>query len=321
MISKNQYTVSILIVNFNTGEILKKCINSIFNFEKSIPFEIIIVDQNSTDNSKDIIFFLSKEYKNIKYILNDTNTGFSKGINTAYETATGEFLLILNPDIIFTKPVLENLIFQLKKNSAGAISPLLKGNDGNIQYEYYQKYPSILQFFLFHSLLTKVFGKIKFLIKKYHYDENILKNKKGLAKVPQLPCAFFLVPTNIFKKFGKMNENYFIFFEDMDLSFKINKNYPLYVDCDSEVMHIGGASFNMDSNPKIYGNYMLSYIIFFEQNYNFVSTFFLKLFTLINSLCILFIEKLKQLFKIQDKFRFEKHKFFIKLLIKHKVNH
>lgn len=315
----NKPIVSIIIVNYNTGSILEKCIRSIFQFEKNDFFEIIIVDQNSNDNSKEVILNLAKEFKNIKYLFNKNNSGFAKGVNKGYEIAKGDYLIILNPDIILIKPVIVELISLLKvislfnRKGIGAISPLLKGVDGNIQYEYYQKYPSILQFIFFHSLLSKLFHKLKSIKGKYHYDENLFKNKTGLVKTKQLPCAFLLLPSKIFREIGKMNENYFLFFEDMDLSYRINKKYELFVDCGTEVKHLGGASFNINNNPEIYGYYMISYITFFKQNYNYLSTLLIKSLIVLNSFIIISIEKIKQLFNKQNKFRFEKHKFFIKL--------
>ncbi|MCX7832618.1 MAG: glycosyltransferase [Ignavibacteria bacterium] len=319
MVDSKPIIVSIIIVNYNTGKILFKCVDSILRIENSDLYEIIIIDQNSSDESKEIILSFVKKYNNIKHIFNDSNTGFAKGVNEGFKIAKGKYLIILNPDVIFKEALIEKYISIFKENKIGAISPLLINPNGNIQYEYYQKYPSISQFFFFHSIFAKLFKKSDRLRRKFHYDETILKDKKGLIKVVQLPCAFLFIPREIFCEHGKMNDKYFLFFEDMDLSYRINKNYNLFVDCDASVIHLGGASFDIKNNPEIFGYYILSFITFFEQNYNFFYTILIKIFTLTNSLIIYISERLKQLIKKQNKFRLEKHRFFIKLFIQNKL--
>jgi len=311
-------TVSIITVNYNTGKILEDCIRSVFRYENPELFEIIVVDQNSKDNSQEITVSLSEEFGNIRYIFNDKNTGFAAGNNAGEKISGGDYILILNPDIIFTEPVLEKFTGYFEEKDTGAISPLLQGTDGYIQYGYYQKYPTIRQFIYFHSILTRFFEKNKTLRKKFHYDEDILKHKEGKVKVNQLPCAFFFTSKKIFRECGKMNEKYFLFFEDVDLSFRISGKYSLFTDCRSKVTHLGGASLNIDKNPDVFGNYILSMNIFFDCNYNFLLSFILKQVTFFNSFIIILTEYIKKTIKNrQDKFRFEKHKNFIKLFLKH----
>jgi GT2 family glycosyltransferase len=114
-----------------------------------------------------------------------------------------------------------------------------------------------------------------------------------------------------------MNEKYFLFFEDMDLSFRIRKKYELFTDTSSSVLHYGGSSFNINKNPEIYGNYILSMNIFFDLNYSILRAFMLKIITLKNSFFILIVEYFKIIFRKNDNFRIKKHKYFLKLFKEH----
>ena len=149
--------VSVIIVNYNTGKILNDCIESVYNYEKEISFEIIIVDNNSTDDSRQIIEDISMKHKEIKKIFLDSKISFSGANNIGFENSSGDYILIMNPDIIFTQPVLKKLLNDLSENnSLGAVCPLLMGSDGEFQRRYFQRYPSIMQFIFFYSVFAKL---------------------------------------------------------------------------------------------------------------------------------------------------------------------
>jgi len=308
--------LSIIIVNYNTGNYLKKCIKSIFKYEPHDSFQIIIVDNASSDKTFTEIEEIINEYKNIKFIKSDINLGFAKANNLGFKESCGEYILILNPDIEFQSSVLSKLKSHLNKKNAGAVSPLLKDAGSKIQYNYYQHYPTIRQFLYFHSIFAKFCINNAKLTNKFLYESSFVTNIDSLAEVTQLPCAFLLTRRDIFSDAGEMNEKYFLFFEDMDLSFRIRRNYKLYVNTNESVLHYGGSSFNIDKNPEIYGKYILSMNIFFDLNCNFLRAFMMKILTVFNSLLILTIEYLKKLAKRSDEFRIEKHKYFLQLFKK-----
>lgn len=308
---------SIIIVNYNTGNYLRKCLESIYKFENPDIFQIIVVDNASTDNTEDIIDSFMQKHNNIYFIKSNINHGFSKANNIGFKDSDGEFILILNPDIEFQSQLLSRLKKHLERKESGAVSPFLKGIKGEVQYNYYQKYPTIRQFIYFHSLISKIFsGNVK-LRNKYLHKADFGKNQQNLVQVHQLPCAFLLTRRDIFSEAGLMNDKFFLFFEDVDLSFRISRKYDLYVDTAESVLHYGGSSFNIDKNPEIYGKYILSMNIFFDLNYSSVRAFLLKFFTVVNSLLIISIEYFNRLFGSSDSFRAEKHKYFLKLFKNH----
>jgi GT2 family glycosyltransferase len=308
--------ISIIIVNYNTTEYLRKCLYSIYKFENPEMFEVIVVDNASEENIFGTFSAFTDKYNNIRCIISDSNLGFSKAVNKGFKEAKGEYILIMNPDIEIRKDLFSRLKSHFDNKRIGAVSPLLKGEENNIQFNYYQKYPALRQFLYFHSIFAKIFINNVKLRTKFLYESSFVSDKYSLAEVSQLPCAFLLTRRDIFSDAGRMNEKYFLFFEDMDLCFRIRRNYKLYVDTAESVLHIGGSSFNIDKNPDIYGKYILSMNIFFDLNYTFLRALVLKIITVFNSLLILSIEYLKKLIKKSDEFRIRKHKYFLQLFKK-----
>lgn len=309
--------VSFIIVNYNTGGILKDCIESVYKFEKEIKYEIIIVDNSSSDDSKTIIENIASARNNIKTIFLNEKISFSAANNKGYELSSGEYILIMNPDIIFTEPVLKKLTDDLRDNKGlGAVSPLLTGSDGNFQRAYFQRYPSLMQFILFYSVLGNIFQKNKKLVYKYQENGDIDTGSNKIEDTDQIPCAFFMTEKEIFEKAGKMDPGYFLFFEDVDLSYQINKMFKLGVDTTLSVTHLGGSSFKTSDDYWLYGRFIIGMIIFFNKNYSKGKTVTLKITAILNSNLIVLAEKVKKIFRTEDDYRLRKHQYFLNELKK-----
>jgi N-acetylglucosaminyl-diphospho-decaprenol L-rhamnosyltransferase len=310
--------VSIIIVNYNTSKVLRDCINSIFKFENAQTFEIIIIDNFSADDSKEVINRLAKEYNNIKPIFLEKLESFSFANNRGIEISSGEYILIMNPDIIFTEPLLEKLLMDFNDDkSIGAITPALVGTDGKFQRNYFQRYPTIMQFLLFHSIYAKIFFHFPKLMNRWLENQDVDINQKKIWYVEQIPCAFFMAKKTMFQETGFMDENYVLFFEDVDLSYQINKKYKLAIDSSLSVTHLGGSSFGTpksDTDWWMYGRFIASMVYFFGKNYSSARKFLLKFFAASNSITIILIEYAKMLIGRADKYRIKKHKNLLKLL-------
>ncbi|MDQ3021927.1 MAG: glycosyltransferase family 2 protein [Bacteroidota bacterium] len=305
--------VSIIIVNYNTGKILKECVDSVYNFEKKTDIEIIIVDNFSTDDSKSIIENLSKQHTEIKPVFLNFKTSFSTANNQGFELSKGEFILIMNPDIIFTGTILKKLASDLiSVNNLGAVSPLLQGIDGKFQGRYFQRYPTLLQFIFFYSFFTKLFQGFPVLVEKYLHISDLNFKLGNVEFIDQIPCAFFFTKRNIFEEVDKMDDRYELFFEDVDLSYQISKKYKLAIDTSLEIKHLGGESFKTSDDFWLHGRFIMSMITFFGKNYSSVKTFILKLLAVSNSYFILLLESCKKLFGKEDDYRIRKHTYFIK---------
>jgi len=310
--------ISILIVNSNTGKILKNCISSIYKFEQSESFEIILVDNNSTDDSRHIIEQIASEKKNVKTIFLAEDLGFSFANNRGLEASTGEYILIMNPDIIFTEQIFEKLIKNFIDNpEIGAVCPLLTGNDGKFQRNYFQRYPTLTQFIMFYSFIAKPFFKFPRLVNRYLMNLMINPDSNELEFTEQIPCAFFFTTRKIFEQAGKMDESYILFFEDVDLSYQIAKMYKLAVNSSLTVKHLGGVSFKSKDNWWMYGRFIMSMNNFFDKNYNWLRAFTLKVYSVKNSLLIICFEYFMKIIGLSDDYRMKKHKYFINEFKKH----
>lgn len=302
--------ISFVIVNHNTSAILKECLESIFRYEDKSDLEIIIVDNASRDDTADQLI---NNIQNVKLISLKEKVSFSAANNLGIKKSSSPFLVIMNPDIIFTEPVIRKLISVFESDKlAGAVSPALIGNDGQFQRNYFQRYPSVRQFVFYYSVLAKFFNKSAKRMDRYLENQKIDIKTKEIFQTEQLPCAFFLTKKSIIEEIGYMDENFMLFFEDVDLSYRIAKKYKLIVDTSVKVKHIGGASFKSTDNWKLYGRFIISMIYFFRKHYSPLRTLSLIILVTLNSYLILFIEHLR--FRKKNKIRILKHRYMLKLL-------
>ncbi len=307
--------ISIIIVNHNTGDILKDCIGSLHKYENTGNIEIIIVDNFSNDNSRSIIDTIKKEYPGVQNVFTDSLISFSAANNLGINISKGKYILIMNPDIIFTEPVLEKLTADLENDSSiGVVSPALTGTDGKFQRNYFQRYPSIRQFIYYHSILSKFFNRSAKRMNTYLENQDIDIKTGKMYYTEQIPCAFFLTERDTLNKAGSLDENFKLFFEDVDLSYRIAKEKRLAVDTSLKITHLGGSSFKSDDNWWLHGRYIVSMIWFFRKHYSAIRTFLLTFLVYLNSFVILFIEYVKKIIGKSDIYRINKHKNLLKLL-------
>jgi GT2 family glycosyltransferase len=306
--------LSIIIVNYNTGVVLKECVESYYKFENISDSELIIIDNCSKDSSKEIIEKLSRQHNSIRSFFLDKQVSFSAANNTGFKACSGEYVLIMNPDIVFTKPVLQGLLDKYKSiDNLGAISPALVSENSKFQYDYFQRYPSLMQYLVYYTILSKIFLKLPWFVNGFvsNHDINIESGK--LYFTEQLPCAFFLTRSEIFSEVGMMDEKFWLFFEDVDLSYRINKKYKLAVDTSCKVTHLGGASIRNADDWWVYGRTIISMAYFFKKHYAFIKTTLLKIFSVSNSALTLSVEYLMKIFTHSETYRIKKHKYYLKL--------
>ncbi len=193
--------ISVIIVTFNSGETIKKCLSSVL--ENSPGTEIIVVDNNSSDNTVEII----KSFKE-KVVLVEAgdNLGFSKSNNLGASFAKGNFLVFLNPDTeILERTSLERLRNVLVENSIfGLIGPKLVYPNGNVQKSV-RNLPTV--FLAFKEYILGEKGCYGFY----------LPEGEGLSEVESLVGACMVIRKETFDKAGKFNEKYFLYYEDLEL--------------------------------------------------------------------------------------------------------
>lgn len=220
--------LSIIIVNFNTKDLLKKCLESI-----KLPFdyEIIIVDNASTDGSLQSINSL--EWPNLKIIHNKENLGFARAVNQGIKESQGEFILLLNSDIIVKPKVIDKLVaFARQYPEAGVVGGKLLNLDGSTQGSCF-------------NLPT-----VGWIIKEFWFGQKNFSVTQKYAPLGDKPIevesvigAVFLIPRKIINKIGLLDERYFMYFEDLDYCRRVRKNgYKVYYLPEAEFIHAHGAS-------------------------------------------------------------------------------
>jgi len=205
-----QKELSIIIVNYNSAEYLFKCLASIYHGNRDVNLEIIIVDNNSHDDSISII---RKYYEDATIIANDTNVGFATANNQALERTAGKYILLLNPDTVLPPHSLRNLIDFLEINpSIGMLSPKLIKADGSLDWACRRNFPTLADIYIHAFWIDKLFPKSKIL---NHYSlSNIDPNQP--IEIECAAGAFMLVREKALKDVGLLDQRFFMYFEDLD---------------------------------------------------------------------------------------------------------
>lgn len=202
---------------------------------KNIDGEIIVIDNNSDDNS---FLFFQNSFSEVHFIWNKTNNGFAKANNQALKFAKGDNILFLNPDTIIPEDCFEKCIAFINQNNCALGVKMLDGS-GNFLKESKRAFPSPT------TSLFKLFGLAKLfphskIFGKYHLGY-LLENENH--EVDVLAGAFMMVPKNILNTVGSFDEDFFMYGEDIDLSFRIQKaGFKIFYFSESSIIHFKGES-------------------------------------------------------------------------------
>lgn len=231
--------VSIIIPNWNTANLTYNCLKSIFLFTQDLEYEIIAVDNNSGDDSVQILNALTYEHQNLTLIINNKNLGFSKANNQGLAIAKGKYILFMNSDMELIENTPKILSEYLEEHQdVGACACQLQYGDGSRQPNI-KRHPSFLSqlwiLYKLHHLWQPAFLK-KYLAKDFNYA--------GEAEVEQIMGAFVFIRYDIIKNIGGWSEDYFIWWEDLDLCKRLHElgEKIMYTPI-SRVVHYEGKSF------------------------------------------------------------------------------
>lgn len=221
--------LSIAIVSWNTAEITRQCLNSVFAHPPEAPFEVWVVDNASTDDS---VASIRASYPQVKLLTNETNVGFAAANNQAIRRCTGELVLLLNPDTIVHDGALTRLVqFMDAQPRAGACGARLFNADGSLQHSCYPA-PTLGRELLrmFH-----LDGRVRYRMDAWPID--------APREVEVLLGACILARREILETIGLMDERYFMYSEEVDLCYRIAQaGWKLYWVPGAEIVHLGGQS-------------------------------------------------------------------------------
>ncbi len=230
--------ISIIIVTYNNWRYLGKLLDKLSSTPKD--WQVIIVDNNSNQETKKIL----KKYQskpNFKIIFNKKNLGFGRAVNQASKIAKGEYLLLLNPDLLINSSQIKTLLkFAQKQKKLGAVVPTLITADHKIQ-------PSVYP-------LPSIWGALKEFVLglKHNYLPFVPKSKKPI-KVSAAVGACMLIPKSAWQKVKGFNPKYFLYFEDIDLCRKLKQlNLSIWYLPNIKVKHIVGESSDQQTNKLLH---------------------------------------------------------------------
>ena len=229
--------LSIVIVNYNVKEFLTQCLDSIFKSQTQYNYEVIVVDNSSRDSGRDEI---CSTFKDITWIDNSENVGFGRANNQGFSHAKGVYTLILNPDTVLQEDTLEKCIsYLLAHPEVGGLG--IKGLDGSGQFlpESKRALPTPLVALWKITGLSAIFPKSS-VFARYHLGH--LSPEKN-HEVDILVGCFMMVPTQLLLSVGGFDPQYFMYGEDIDLSYELQKtgHKNIYFS-DSQIIHYKGES-------------------------------------------------------------------------------
>lgn len=235
-------SLSVIIVNYNVKYFLEQCLLSVTKALENMEGEIIVIDNNSTDDS---FSFFQNRFPGVHFTWNNTNFGFAKANNQALKMAKGEYILFLNPDTIVAEDCFEKCIDFINSNkNIGALGIKMLDGAGNFLKESKRAFPSPLTSFYKLSGLVKIFPHSK-TFAKYHLGY-LSENENH--EVDVLAGAFMMFPKKILDTVGSFDENFFMYGEDIDLSYRIQKaGFKNYYFAGSSIIHFKGESTKKES--------------------------------------------------------------------------
>ncbi len=269
--------LSIVIVNYNVKYFIEQCLHSVFKALKDIDAEVFVVDNNSVDGSCTMI---KEKFPQVKLIENKSNLGFSKANNQAIRESKGKYILLLNPDTVVQEDTFSKCIsFMDEHPNAGALGVKMIDGKGNFLPESKRALPTPGVAFFKVFGLSFFFPKSK-IFGRYHLG---YLDKNQVHEVEILAGAFMFIRRIVIEKIGLLDESFFMYGEDIDVSYRIIKaGYKNYYFPETTIIHYKG-----ESTKKSSVNYVIVFynamLIFAEKHFSKSN---LKLITFIIRLAI-----------------------------------
>ena len=228
--------VSVIIVNWNSPDYVRKCLASIFANTDGIAFEVIVVDSGSFDGCGKMI---ERDFPQVKFVQSNENIGFAKSNNLAFRHSTGDYLLFLNPDTEVVGPAIRTL-FEHVRNlpRAGAVGCKLLNSDRSLQTSCIQSFPTIANQILDSESLRQVFPK-----SPLWGMAPLFSGVEKPLEAEAISGACIMMKRQVFEDAGFFSTDYFMYAEDIDLCYKTKqKDYVNYFVSAANVVHHGDGS-------------------------------------------------------------------------------
>jgi hypothetical protein len=228
--------LSIIIVNWNSKQYLRKCLASVFAETQGLEFEVIVIDSASFDGCERM---LREEYPHVRFIQSTANLGFARANNLAFASSQGKAVLFLNPDTEVVGPAIRLLYEQLMTlPDAGAVGCKLLNSDGSLQTSCIQSFPTILNQVLDAEVLRRRFPR-----SRLWGMAPLFSTDTAPQAAEAISGACVMLKRDVFESVGRFSQDYFMYGEDIDLSYKVQQaGYKNHYLPQVTVIHHGGSS-------------------------------------------------------------------------------
>lgn len=264
--------ISVIIVSYNTVELLRQCIEKLYENSPGIEMEVFVVDNDSADGSAEMV---REEFPQVHLIANDTNRGFGAANNQAWELSKGRYILLLNPDAFVKPEAIKNAIAFLDNNPrCGLCGGRLVKPDGSLDPSA-RRFPTALSKFFTLSGLRSRFPESNIFSRHEFggFDHN------SIMEVDWVPGTFTLYRREMLEKTGLFDERFYIYYEETDLCLNAKKlGWQVYFIHNAEVVHVGGASSKTRKDQQfdqgasqVLKFRMRSEWLYFRKNYSLVA--------------------------------------------------
>jgi GT2 family glycosyltransferase len=245
-------SISIIIVNWNSFDFLKQCINSIYEYIEDLNYEIIIIDNASTDRSTELI---EKYFPNVILIKNTENLGFARANNIGISLSRGEFLFFINSDILLFDKIFKRILKHMNDNpSIGLLGPKILNPDHSLQLSA-RKFPNFFANMSRVFALDRIFPSINF------------HSHNKIEEVDILSGCFWVARKKAIDDIGALDDQFFIYGEDKDWSTRFkNGGWKVLYFPTVEVIHFGGRS-SSNAPIKFYLEMQKANLLFWRKHF------------------------------------------------------
>ncbi|KYH30673.1 N-acetylglucosaminyl-diphospho-decaprenol L-rhamnosyltransferase [Clostridium tepidiprofundi DSM 19306] len=283
--------LSVIIVNYNTKDLLKQTIDSVIKTTKNIKYEIIVSDNNSHDGS---IEMMKEVFPQIKLIENNDNLGFSKGNNVAIRESKGRYVLLLNSDTVVLDNCLEQCVNYMDKHKyTGVLGCKVVLKNGELDHACRRGFPTP-QASLYYMLKLN-----KFWPNNEKYTQYTLShlNEDEINEVDSVMGAFMMVRREAIEKVGLLDETFFMYGEDIDWCYRIKEaGYKVVYYPKANIIHYKGASSSKKPFKTIYEFHRAMYI-FYNKHYREKYSFLITILVYIGIMLKLVLTLIRNVFK------------------------
>ncbi|MBI2415087.1 MAG: glycosyltransferase family 2 protein [Candidatus Kerfeldbacteria bacterium] len=261
--------LSIIIASWNVKQHLYDCLQSIYHYTAGIQFEVIVVDNASSDGSATMV---AEQFPQVRLVCNAVNRGFGAANNQGIAIATGQHILFLNDDTAITDNIFPTVMARFKNiadQSIGLIGCSLRNPDGTIQASV-RRFPTVWDQSI---ILLKLHHFVPALLNRYIMTTF---NYQSEQTVDQVMGAFMLVPKLVLERVGIFDEHFFNWFEEVDLQRRIQQaGWQVLYTPVAHCIHVRGASFKQWRRPQAQTVFNQSMRYYFGKHHSKLAQYYL----------------------------------------------